>query len=304
MLGVNFEELLSRIQEVSSEFEEKCRENKPDCNEREFATKVEKLFEKYAWSVLGVPEAKHEYRVCTKKRSKRGRCGHIDALYGLTFIEYKLPTPGLRDKGVRHDAINQCLHKYIPGLLNDENTQGMIEEIRRKGGEPVITGIIFDGFQVIFITYHVDKEEYSIAGKENPYKLDIDVLREIVERIYEPYRSGLIPQSLLLPFNITSNASLGFTSNRGNRLRNKNEEEHGWFRIPSLDEIYESLDRAYREYQEIERNYQKWVREMERRLQESEKEVQRILTGGFFSFANEHKPRRASRKSKSKRRKA
>ncbi len=237
---VNLRELLSKINEVSRDFEIRCNRGEPGCNETEFMVRVEDIFNK-VWQDLGVPKPVHEYKVYVTEGFVARYYGRIDAWYGLAFFEYKLPYPGLKDNKIREDAIDKCRSKYVPGLLNDMRVREIIEDIRGKGYKPLITGIIFDGLRVIFITYDVDLKRFDVDPPFGYYEINESILRKIILRVAASYRKGLVASELSSRFGYGSSIAKKFVKTLYHKLVNPRSE-----RTRSLfDEWYKLVSQAY-----------------------------------------------------------
>jgi hypothetical protein len=132
-----------------------------------------------------------------------GNYGRIDAYYGLVIFEYKKPHSGLREASVREAAIKQ-VKDYIRGLLNDENTKAIINKIRNAGFSPLITGVILDGYHVIFVEYNVDTHDLKLDPEVGVYELDYDRLRRIIRAVLASWRKKLDAKLLAADFGYES----------------------------------------------------------------------------------------------------
>ena len=174
-------------------------------SEEDLKIEVEKILEKYIWSKLRIPSPKHEYPVDVGAYAKS--YGRIDALYGLTIFEYKKPGTLQRVKE-RNEAIRKLREEYIPGLLKESWVRALISRAREKRLSPRIIGIIFDGYGVIFIEYHIETEKFVIDPFVDFYDLrsegGIDYLRRIIRSVIATYRKKLDARVLATDFGYMS----------------------------------------------------------------------------------------------------
>ncbi|MFP3216638.1 MAG: hypothetical protein RXP99_05010, partial [Vulcanisaeta sp.] len=202
MLSFSLQEIVDRIREVARKYELRCQKGDPGCSERNFMSEVEDILKREVWDRLGV-KPEYEYRVHVDEGFVGRHYGRIDAYYGLVIFEYKKPHPGLREASVRDAAIEQ-VRDYIKGLLNDENTKAIINKIKNAGFSPLITGVILDGYHVIFVEYNVDTEDLKLDPEVGVYELDYDVLRRIIRAVLASWRKKLDAKLLAADFGYES----------------------------------------------------------------------------------------------------
>jgi hypothetical protein len=170
--------------------------------EEDLKVNVEKVLDREVWSVLGVPPPKYEYGV----RGVKGavvRHYRLDALYGLTIFEYKVPGTLSRVRG-REEAVRKLMEEYIPALLNEEEIRRIIEGIRREGLVPRIAGVILDGYSVVFVEYDVNAKAFRVDPETGAYPLDADSLRRIVRVVVATYKKLLNARVLASDFGYRS----------------------------------------------------------------------------------------------------
>jgi hypothetical protein len=196
LLNVNLKEIVNTIIEIAREVE------LSDGSEDDLKIRVETLLDQNVWKVLGVPSPKYEYTI---KGVKGTSIKHyrVDALYGLTIFEYKKPGT-LRKSKAREDAIKKLREEYIPALSNDIYIQGIIGEIRNKGLVPRLAGIILDGYNVIFVDYNMDTNNYVVEPETGVYSLDEEILRKIIRIVIASYRKKLDAKILASDFGFKS----------------------------------------------------------------------------------------------------
>jgi len=202
MLSFSLQEIVDRIREVARKYELRCQKGDPGCSERNFMSEVEDILKREVWDRLGV-KPEYEYRVLIDEGFVGRHYGRIDAYYGLVIFEYKKPHPGLRETSVRETAIKQ-VRDYIRGLLNDENTKVIISKIRVAGFSPLITGVILDGYYVIFVEYNVDTDDLRLNPEVGVYKLDEVRLNSIIRAVMASWRKKLDARLLAADFGYES----------------------------------------------------------------------------------------------------
>jgi hypothetical protein len=166
---------------------------------------VEDILKREVWDRLGV-KPEYEYKVLINEGFVGRHYGRIDAYYGLVLFEYKKPYPGLREASVREAAVKQVID-YIKGLLNDENTKAIINKIRNAGFSPLITGVILDGYHVIFVEYNVDTDNLKLDPEVGVYRLYYDVLRRIIRAVLASWRKRLDAKLLAADFGYESDTA-------------------------------------------------------------------------------------------------
>jgi len=142
--------------------------------EEDLRIRIEQILRREIWDKLGVPEPRYEYKVkgVTAKHWKR-----LDALYGLTIFEYKKPNE-LKRIRVKEEAVGKMKDEYIPSLLEDFEIFKHINAIQEKRLIPIIAGVIWDGYHVIFCEYNCQTKEFR--EDIDIYKLNPEVLRRII----------------------------------------------------------------------------------------------------------------------------
>jgi hypothetical protein len=173
--------------------------------EEDLKVNVEKVLDREVWSVLGVPPPKYEYKV----RGAEGavvRHYRLDALYGLTIFEYKVPGTLSRVRG-REEAVRKLMEEYIPALLNEEEIRRIIEGIRREGLAPRIAGVILDGYSVVFVEYDANAKAFRVDPETGAYPLDADSLRRIVRVVVATYKKLLNARVLASDFGYRSSVA-------------------------------------------------------------------------------------------------
>jgi len=174
-------------------------------NEEDLKNRIERILRKEVWDALGVPEPRYEYRVESEEwlGVSAKHWGRIDALYGLVIFEYKKPSE-LEKASVREEAIKKTKEIYIPGLLNKEGIRRHIEAIKEKGFTPIITGIIWDGYNVIFVEYCPELNEFKLEPEVGFYKLKPETLRRIIGRVIAAYKKKIDARLLASDFGYRS----------------------------------------------------------------------------------------------------
>jgi len=196
VLNVRLKEVVDTIIEIAKEVE------LSDGSEDDLKIRVETLLDQNIWKILGVPSPKYEYTI---KGVKGTSIKHyrVDALYGLTIFEYKKPGT-LRKPKAREDAIKKLREEYIPALSDNIYIQGIISEIRNKGLVPRLAGIILDGYNVIFVDYNMDTNNYIVEPEVEAYSLDVERLRKIIRIVIASYRKKLDAKILASDFGFKS----------------------------------------------------------------------------------------------------
>jgi hypothetical protein len=170
--------------------------------EEDLKVNVEKVLDREVWSVLGIPPPKYEYGV----KGVEGavvRHYRLDALYGLTIFEYKVPGTLSRVRE-REEAVRKLMEEYIPALLNEEEIRRIIEGIRREGLAPRIAGVILDGYSVVFVEYDANAKAFRVDPETGVYPLDADSLRRIVRVVVATYKKLLNARVLASDFGYRS----------------------------------------------------------------------------------------------------
>ena len=201
-LSFNLHEIVNKIREIARKYEILCQKGDPGCSEKNFMSEVEDTLKREVWDKLGV-KPEYEYRVLIDEGFVGRHYGRIDAYYGLVIFEYKKPYPGLREASVRETAIKQ-VRDYIRGLLNDENVKAIINKIRGAGFSPLITGVILDGYHVIFVEYNVDADVFKLDPEVGIHKLDEHMLGRIIRAVMASWRKKLDARLLAADFGYES----------------------------------------------------------------------------------------------------
>ena len=165
-------------------------------DEEALKIRLEEAFRREAWSKLGVPRPKYEYRIRTIYGIRRP-----DALYGLTIFEYKRPGT-LKKPSALRSAVEQ-VKKYIEALRTHEDVRAILNMARKEGLLPRLIGVIIDGYMVYFIEYDpytgMWREEGPSEIKNNP-----EIIRRIVRTVIATYRKRLDAKLLAIDFGYES----------------------------------------------------------------------------------------------------
>jgi len=190
--------VLANLGEICARIKEKAREVEvTGGTEEDLKIGIEQILREEVWDKLGVPAPRYEYRV---KDLSAEHWGRIDALYGLTIFEYKRPNE-LRKSNVRDEAIRKLRDEYIPYLLNDSEIYKHIKAIEERGLIPIIAGIIWDGYNVIFCEYNIKTKEF----KHSPLiELNEEVLRKIIGTVIATYKKKIDARILASDFGYKS----------------------------------------------------------------------------------------------------
>jgi len=159
---------------------------------------IEQILRREIWDKLEIPEPRYEYKVregVTARHWKR-----LDALYGLTIFEYKKPNE-LKRISVKEGAIKKMRDEYIPYLLKDPELIKHIKAIEKKGLIPIIAGIIWDGYKVIFCEYNCQTKEFRFS---DVYELNPEVLRRIIGIVVATYKKKIDAKILASDFGYKS----------------------------------------------------------------------------------------------------
>jgi len=193
---IKLSEVLDELREVTKKVE------LTEGTEEDLRMRVERILRERVWSKLGIPEPKYEYKVSASVYQ-----GRIDALYGLTIFEYKKPGT-LREDNKRREAVEKLVKVYIPGLLEENWVKNLIDSARSKGFSPMIVGIIFDGYGVVFVEYNVETGKYSVDPEVGFYDLHsergVEYLRRIIRSVVATYRKKLDAKVLASDFGYLS----------------------------------------------------------------------------------------------------
>jgi len=195
---VNLIELRDRIREKAREVEA-INGNEEDLRER-----IEQELRIHAWNRLNVPTPRYEYRVDLGTYAKS--YGRIDALYGLTIFEYKVPRT-LRRTHKRDEAIRKLKEEYIPGLLEENWVKEQLALAKARGLSPRILGIIIDGYNVVFVEYSPETKRYTVDPEIGSYDLDEDVLRKVIRAVIASYKKKLDARVLAADFGYESSTA-------------------------------------------------------------------------------------------------
>ena len=193
---VNLQGVVDKIHRIAREVE--LRRG----TEEDLKVNVEKVLDQEVWRILGIPPPKYEYRV----KGVEGavvRHYRLDALYGLTIFEYKVPGTLSRVRE-REEAVRKLMEEYIPALLNEEEIRRIIEGIRREGLAPRIAGVILDGYSVVFVEYDVEAKAFRVDPETGVYPLNADSLRRIVRVVVAAHKKLLSARALASDFGYRS----------------------------------------------------------------------------------------------------
>ena len=200
-------------------------------SEEDLRERIEQVLRKEVWDILKIPEPRYEFKVESGVVAKHW--GRIDALYGLCIFEYKKPGE-LKKASVREEAVEKMKSTYIPGLLEASNTRKHIESIRRMGYIPVLTGVIWDGFNVIFVEYNDSSKQFRSSSLQS---LKPETLRNIVARVIATYRKRIDPRALASDFGYRSRTAKEAVREFYNKLSNPGEKAsrlfNEWVRLTS-----------------------------------------------------------------------
>jgi len=198
-LRVNLEEVLRKIIEVAKEVEV------TNGTEEDLKIRVETILREHVWSRIGVSEPRYEVRVDVGTYAKS--YGRIDALYGLTIFEYKRPNTLSRPEE-RDEAIRKLKDDYIPGLLRKNWVQSLVNAARRERLSPRVIGIVFDGYGVVFVEYHIETRGFHVEPEVGFYDLQsaegVDYLRRIIRSVLATYRKKIDAKVLASDFGYSS----------------------------------------------------------------------------------------------------
>jgi len=198
-LRVGLNEVLGRIIEIAREVEV------TNGTEEDLRVGVETILREHVWSKIGVPKPRYEFQVDVGTYAKS--YGRIDALYGLTIFEYKRPGTLSRLRE-RDEAIRRLRDVYIPGLLRVSWVQSLVSDARQKGFSPRVIGIVFDGYGVIFVEYHIETRGFSVEPEVGFYDLrsaeGVDYLRRIIRSVLATYRKKIDARVLASDFGYSS----------------------------------------------------------------------------------------------------
>jgi len=189
----------AKLKDICDEIIQKAKEIEvTEGTEEDLRVGIEQILRREIWDKLGVPEPRYEYKVrdgVTAKHWKR-----LDALYGLTIFEYKRPNELKRIK-VKEEAIEKMKDEYIPSLLKDSKISKHIKAIEEKGLIPIVAGIIWDGYNVIFCEYNCQTKEFKhsdICG------LNPEILRRIIGVVVATYKKKIDARTLASDFGYKS----------------------------------------------------------------------------------------------------
>ena len=190
-----------QLRELSNEIIKIAREiEATGGTEEDLRVRVESVLKAKIWDPLGVLAPKYEYKVRVGTYARHW--GRIDALYGLVVFEYKKPGE-LSKTRVREEALERT-KEYIMGLLKEANIRVHIEKIRMHGFTPLIVGILWDGYQVVFVRYNADTSEFRIEPEVGAYDLNPDVLRRIISYVVATYKKKIDARVLAADFGYRS----------------------------------------------------------------------------------------------------
>ncbi len=234
-LSVRLDEVRNKILKCAREVEI------TNGTEEDLKVKVEEVLRKHVWNKLGVPDPKYEYRIDVGTYAKS--YGRIDALYGLTIFEYK--RPGALNTKERDEAIGKLREVYIPGLLKKGWVKELIFRAREEKLSPRVIGIIFDGYGVIFVEYHVETEEFTVEPEVGFYDLrserGVDYLRRIVRSVLATYRKKIDARVLASDFGYQSEIAKKAVKTLYYRLVNPRSEKAKRL----FDEWFKTISQAY-----------------------------------------------------------
>lgn len=195
-ISINLREIVNKIHKVVREVELEGG------SEEDLKIRVEDILNQEAWSILKIPRPKYEYSI---KGAKGTSIKHyrLDALYGLTIFEYKVPRT-LGRAGERDKAVKKLREEYIPSLLKDERAKRIIDDIRKKGLTPRIAGVLLDGYNVVFVYHDLDSGTFVVEPEVGVYPLDTDRLRRIIRIVVASYKKRFDATTLASDFGFKS----------------------------------------------------------------------------------------------------
>jgi len=155
---------LANLQEAANKIRETARNVElSKGSEEDLKINVEKILDQKVWKILEIPPPRYEYVV----RGVKGavvKHFRLDALYGLTIFEYKVPGTLSRVRE-REEAARKLKEEYIPALLSEGEIKRIIEAIRRKGLTPKIAGVLLDGYSVVSVEYDVNAKTFKVDAR-------------------------------------------------------------------------------------------------------------------------------------------
>ena len=197
-LQVRLREVLDEILGVAREVEA------TGGSEEDLKVRVEAILREKVWSKLGVPAPRYEYKIGSGAYARSYR--RVDALYGLAVFEYK--RPGVLRTKERDEAVKKLVEEYIPGLVKESWVKALIGRAKERGLSPRIIGIIFDGYGVVFVEYHIETGKFSVDPPTGFYDLTsesgVDYLRRIVRSVMATYKKKIDARVLASDFGYAS----------------------------------------------------------------------------------------------------
>jgi len=246
---VNLGEVLNKILEVARKVE------LGGGTEEDLKVSVERLLWEHVWSRLGVPEPRYEYKVDVGTYARS--YGRIDALYGLTIFEYK--RPGALSTKERDEALRKLVEVYISGLLREDWVRNLVDKAKSKGLSPIIVGIVFDGYGVVFVEYNVETGKFSVDPEVGFYDLrserGVDYLRRIVRSVIATYKKKIDAKVLASDFGYLSDVARSAVKSFYSKLTSPSSKKTKML----YDEWLKTISQAYpvsgEELREIARQY-------------------------------------------------
>ena len=214
---INLQEVANRISEVARRVE------LVNGSEEDLKVGVEKVLEQSVWRELGIPPPRYEYPL----KGLRGavvKHYRVDAIYGLTIFEYKVPGT-LGRVGERERAVEKLRSEYIPALLNDSEVKKIIEEIRAEKLSPRIAGVLLDGYNILFIYYNVDTGEFNVDPPDKPYSVDSESIRKLISIVLASYKKRLDAKALASVFGFHSSVAQKAVRTFYNALQSPHSEK-------------------------------------------------------------------------------
>lgn len=184
---LNLAEISEQIREVAH------RVQLLNWNEEQLKQEAELILRTRVWDKLGI-QPKYEEPVRTIYGLR-----YVDALYGLTILEYK--KPGTLDKtSEREKALNQ-VKEYLKGLKERPDVKSFIQQIIHSGRSPRLFAAIIDGFKAILVEYNPLVDEYTFS---NVLDISPEVLGKIIRSVITSYRKQLDARTLAADFGYES----------------------------------------------------------------------------------------------------
>ena len=202
---VDLRKVADKISEAVRRIENACEGGKDSCNEEQVRMEVEQILWGDVWGKLGVDKPTYEKKLGTGAYA-RGY-GRADAFYGLVIFEYKTPKLNLKTArartGERENPVDQ-VKDYIRLALKDSEVQGLLSATRSRGLKPLVSGVVTNGKDVIFVEYSVDDDRWEEYPPSGAYPLDERALRRLVSLVTASWRKRFTAENLAADFGYRS----------------------------------------------------------------------------------------------------